>query len=342
MIKGSILGAVFGLLSALPLAGAATAADQPVELKFGHWLPAKHPLHPAWEAWAEDIAKDSNGSIKITIFPSEQLGKAFDHYDMARDGIADITYVNPGYQPGRFPVIAAGELPFLFANAKEGSAAIDDWYRPYAAREMKDVHFCYAFVHDPGSFHGRKKIVVPEDVRGLKVRPANGTIGQFVTLLGGTNVQASAPESRDMLERGVADTITFPWGSLGIFGIDKVVKYHLDVPLYVTTFVIVMNKAKYEGLAPGQRTVIDNHCNAGAAEKLASPWADFEAAGREKIRQEAGHEVDEITPAELSLWRAAADPLHKQWADKAKAAGYNPDEVFGALQASLAKHQSGY
>ena len=29
---------------------------------------------------------------------------------MARDGIADLTYVNPGYQPGRFPVIAAGEL----------------------------------------------------------------------------------------------------------------------------------------------------------------------------------------------------------------------------------------
>ena len=48
--------------------------------------------------------------------PSQQLGKAFDHYDMARDGIADLTYVNPGYQPGRFPIIAAGELPFLIGE----------------------------------------------------------------------------------------------------------------------------------------------------------------------------------------------------------------------------------
>ena len=35
---------------------------------------------------------------------------------MARDGIADVTYVNPGYQPGRFPIIGAGELPFLMSQ----------------------------------------------------------------------------------------------------------------------------------------------------------------------------------------------------------------------------------
>ena len=38
---------------------------------------------------------------------------------MARDGIADFTYVNPGYQPGRFPIIAAGELPFLVSDAQQ-------------------------------------------------------------------------------------------------------------------------------------------------------------------------------------------------------------------------------
>ena len=38
-----------------------------------------------------------------------------------------------------------------------------------------------------------------------------------------------------------------------LFGIDKVVKYHLDVPLYVTTFAWVMNKAKYDGMSAAQR-----------------------------------------------------------------------------------------
>ena len=127
----------------------AQAQDKTVQLKLSSWVPPAHPLNPALQAWGEDIDKASGGTIKSTLFPSEQLGKAMDHYDMARDGIADFAYVNPGYQPGRFPIIAAGELPFLIGNAKGGSAALDAWYRKYAAAEMKDVHFCFAFVLDP-------------------------------------------------------------------------------------------------------------------------------------------------------------------------------------------------
>ena len=77
---------------------------------------------------------------------------------------------------------------------------------------MKDTHFCFAFIHDPGAYHGRKKVVVPEDIKGMKIRPPQSTIGQMVTMLGGTNVQASAPEARDVLERGVADAHLLPVG----------------------------------------------------------------------------------------------------------------------------------
>ena len=90
------------------------------------------------------------------------------------------------------------------------------------------MKFCFAFIHDPGHFHGKKKLLSPADIKGMKVRPATSTIGQMVTSLGGTNVQASAPEARDVLERGVADAITFPWGSISLFGIDKVVTMHMD------------------------------------------------------------------------------------------------------------------
>ncbi|HEY8289371.1 MAG TPA: hypothetical protein VIG49_08895, partial [Acetobacteraceae bacterium] len=168
--------AAAGLLALLAggAPGTAAAQDKPVQLKLSSWVPPAHPLNPALIAWAADIEKETGGTVKSTLFPSEQLGKAFDHYDMARDGIADFAYVNPGYQPGRFPIIAAGELPFLVANAKGGTAALDIWYRKYAPQEMKDVHYCFAFVHDPGSFHSRKKIVLPSDINGMKIRPATG------------------------------------------------------------------------------------------------------------------------------------------------------------------------
>jgi TRAP-type C4-dicarboxylate transport system substrate-binding protein len=330
------------LTAVIAAATPALAQDKPVMLKLSHWVPPSHPLQKAIQDWAEDVKKESGGSISYTIFPSEQLGKAFDHYDMARDGIADFTYVNPGYQPGRFPVIAAGELPFLISDAHTGSAALDAWYRSYAATEMKDVHYCFAFVHDPGALHAKKKITLPSEISGMKIRPANATIGAFVASLGGTNVQASAPESRDALERGVADAITFPWGSVVLFGIDKVVKFHMDVPLYVTTFTWEMNKKVYDDMSPAQKKVIDNHCTTEWAQRFASPWADFEHAGRDKIKAEPGHEVYELNADQLAAWRKAAEPLKAKWAEGAKKAGVDPDKAFADLKATLEKYKAGF
>ena len=136
--------------AALLMAGTtgALAQDKTFELKLSHWVPPSHPLQKALEDWGSSIEKASNGTIKYKVFPAQQLGKAFDHYDMARDGIADVTYINPGYQPGRFPILAAAELPFHFTNAKVGMRALTEWYQPYAAQEMKDTYFCMAISHE--------------------------------------------------------------------------------------------------------------------------------------------------------------------------------------------------
>jgi len=331
--------------TALLIGGAtgAFAQDKTFELKISHWVPPSHPLQKALEEWGASVEKDSGGTIKYKVYPAQQLGKAFDHYDMARDGIADLTYINPGYQPGRFPIIGAGELPFLMTNAKGGTQALDAWYRKYAAQEMKDVKFCLAFVHDPGAFHSRdKKIVVPGDIKGMKIRPAHATMATFVTMLGGTNVQASAPEVRDILEKGVADAVTFPWGSVPLFGIDKVTKYHLDMPLYVTTFAFVFNKDKYNQMSAAQKKVIDSHCTPEWALKVAAPWADFEHAGLAKIKSESGHEVYQPTPAQVAEWKKAAQPLEEKWAENVKKVGVDPATVLKELKAELAKEGAGY
>src|SRR6202043_3094897 len=136
----------------------ALAQEKTFELKLSHWVPASHPLQKALEDWGAAVQQASGGTITYKVFPAQQLGKAFDHYDMARD------------------------LPFLMSDAKGGSMGLDAWYRKYAGKEMKDVKFCLAFIHSPSSFHSRtKKIVVPDDVKGMKIRPADATIANFVT-----------------------------------------------------------------------------------------------------------------------------------------------------------------
>ena len=331
--------ALGGFLLASP---PAAAQDKPVDLKISLWVPPAHPLVPATREWAASIEKASNGTIKTVVFPSEQLGKAFDHYDMARDGIADVTYVNPGYQPGRFPIIAIGQIPFTFSDGHKGTRALDEWYRNYASTEMKDTKFCLAMIHSPGSVHSRRKITVPADLRGVKVRPAQSTIGQLVSASGGTNVQSSAPEARDMLERGVADAIFFPWGSVFLFGIDKVVKFHIDEPLYTTVFVYSMNQAKYDGMSAAQKKVMDDHCNNDWSEKISANWTNYEAAGRDKMKAAGGHEVYKLTPDQIGEWRKSVEPLQKSWAEAVRKTGTDPDKAMVDLKSSTQKFGAGF
>ena len=143
-----------------------------------------------------------------------------------------------------------------------------------------------------------------------------------------------------MIERGVADAITFPWGSLGLFGIDKVVTYHIDVPLYVTPFVWVLNKDKMASLSPAQKKVMDEHCTTEWAEKIGSAWADFEIAGRGKIAALPGHELVKLTPEQIDAWRKAVAPVGEQWGEGVKKVGADPKQVLDGLKASLAKYKS--
>jgi TRAP-type C4-dicarboxylate transport system substrate-binding protein len=325
------------------VAPSALAQDKTVELKLSHWVPPTHPLQKAMEDWGSSVEKASNGTIKYKIFPSQQLGKAFDHFDMARDGIADFTYVNPGYQPGRFPIIAAGELPFLIGNAKGGNRAVDAWYRKYAATEMKDVKYCFSFILDPLTWHSKtKKITVPGDIKGMKVRPSQATVAAWVTLLGGTNVQASATEVRDVMEKGVAEAVTFPWGSVPLLGVDKVTKYHIDAPIHTVTFQWLMSPATYNNMSAAQKKVIDDHCTTEWAGRFADPWADFERAGLEKVKALPGHEVYPITSAQLDEWKKSAEPLHKKWSDDVRKAGGDPDAIMKELNATLGQYKAMY
>ena len=138
-------------------------------------------------------------------------------------------------------------------------------------------------------------------------------------------MQSSAPEVRDILEKGVADAVTFPWGSVPLFGIDKVTKYHMDVPLYATTFAWVMNKDIYDQMSAAQKKVIDDHCTNEWALQGRRALGRLRARRRRRSsRRDPGHEVYTISAEQLAEWRKAAEPLVKTWADNVKKAGGDP------------------
>ena len=98
IIKRTILGgvALVTTLTAMP-AFAAT------ELVLSSWLPPRHQLVVgAIKPWAKQVEEVTEGRVKIRVL-AKPLGAPPAHYDMARDGVADITYgLHSFINDGRF------------------------------------------------------------------------------------------------------------------------------------------------------------------------------------------------------------------------------------------------
>ena len=241
-----------------------------------------------------------DGTITIKIYPAQQLGKAFDHYNMARDGIADFAHVNPGYEPGRFPIMGLSEIPFIFANSKEGSAALDAWYRKYADKEMKDVHYCLTFAHDPATFHTtNKKVVVPGDVKGMKIRPANATISRFVT--------SARRHQRSGLRTGIARP---PGEGCGRrhhlpVGIDRAVRHRQGDEISPRRAALRHRadlrdeQGQVRALSPAQRKVIDDHCTPEWADKIADALGDMSRPDATRSRRSRARRSTRSRPRSL-------------------------------------------
>ena len=323
-----------GLVLAAALAASVTAApaqERRYDLRLSSWVPPGHGMNPALRQWGESIATASNGTIKVTLFPAEQLGPAESHYDMARGGIAELTFISMSHQPGRLPIAEGGNLLFLYRDAYTGSRAYDAWYRKYAPAEMKDVKLCFAFIHDPGTIFSNKEIRRPEDLKGMKIRSANAQTADFVGDVGGVSVRVSAPEARAALESGIAEAIMLPWKSAIVFGIDKVIAHSIDLNLYAGTFAILMHKATFDRMSPRQKTVMDEHCSNPWAGVIGKTWGDHEAAGRAELKAKAGHRHYVPSTVELEAWKAAGEPARKRWSDAARKAGIDPDAALKEL-----------
>jgi TRAP-type C4-dicarboxylate transport system substrate-binding protein len=316
-------------------ATAGHAADRHINLKLSYWVPPTHKLTPGYHEWADAVKKASNGTITVTFYPSSQLGSGKDEYDLVKRGVADFGLVNPGYTPGRFPVIAAVDLPFTVSDAQKAAPAMYRWYKKYAAKEMSDVYVCHVFPHEPGQIHSRGPIHVPADIKGLNIRTANQTMAEYISSMGGNSVQVPIMEAYDTLKRGITDGITSPWDGLIEFNFGKVTKYSIDMPLYVSSFVDVINKKLYESMSATQKKAIDDACTPEWSAKVSRFWHKQEDDYKARILKAKDRTIITPTADQLKLWQDAAKPVHAEWAKAVKKAGYDPEKVLSSLHEGL-------
>ena len=328
----------------LAVVGPLAVQAQEVTLRLSHWVPPTiSPASKGINPWAESVMAASDGRIEIQIFPAQQMGKAPDHYDMGAQGIVDLSYVNPGYTAGRFPIWALTEVPFMADDSVAAAQAIHEWYAEYGApQEMGDVKFCFVHPHAPGAMHSQEKITSPADVKGKNVRPAHATMARFISLLGGGPVQVPAPEVREALSKGTAEAVTFPWGAMYDFKLTDEVQQHLDMPFYLSTQVLVMNQGSYDRLSDENKAVIDSHCTPEWSGKVAAGWAEDDMAARDQLMADDSQTFNTPTEDEVAAWREAAAPLIDEWKKAVADKGGDADAILAAYKAALDKYDAAY
>jgi TRAP-type C4-dicarboxylate transport system substrate-binding protein len=325
-------------LVAAPLDPAA-AQDKPIELKFSSWVSAVHGHHTGvMVPWAKMVEEKSKGRLKITIYPGSTLGKAADHYDMVKDGIADMGFTTPGYTPGRFPLITATELPMLFKSSRGGSLAVMSIFDKYFKNEFKDVKVLWFWVHPPGHFHlARKQVKVMEDLAGLKIRAATPMLVNMVKTLGATPVSIPAPDTYTALERGTVDGTIFPWEAISSFKIAEVLKHHVASGLYVAPLFTFMNLKKYESLPPDLRKVIDELSGAWGAEFNGKVWDANELVGIEAIKK-AGGTIYTLPAEERQRWASKLKPVEEEWLKSMEAKNLPGRQLLNDLREAIKKY----
>jgi TRAP-type C4-dicarboxylate transport system substrate-binding protein len=317
------------------LAGAALAvglgAGGPVqakELVLSSWLPPQHPIVVnAIQPWAEDVAEATDGEVTVRVL-SKPLGPAPAHYDLARDGVADITYgLHSFVQDERFVRSRIGQFSFLGDDAVETSRAFWDVYagRLDAQKEHEGTHLLGLFMHGPGVFHNNvRRIEKVTDFQGLKIRTPGGYIADLMRNLGATALFMSSNEVYEKLSRGVIDGVTFTYEALTAFNLTDDIDFSMRTPggIYNTTWFLVMNDDTWASLSEENRKAIQEVSGAAFAELVGKAWNEADEKAIAKLK-EAGIEIYDAPEPVLAEIKDEAAKLEADWAEKLEGQGYD-------------------
>ncbi len=335
------IACALGLAGPLTLAALATPALAETELVLSSWLPARHPVVTrGMKPWARQVEEATDGRVTVRVL-AKPLGAPPAHFDMARDGIADVTYgLHSFTKDDRFERSRIGQFSFIGGDAVAGSKAFWNVYTGplEAQKEHEGVKLLGLFVHGPGILHNNvRKLDKPEDLEGLKIRTPGGYIADLMDGLGATTLFMSSGEVYEKLSRGVIDGVTFPYDALAAFKLTDDLKYSLQVPggLYNTTWFLVMNEGKWNEISPEDQAAIEAVSGEAFAETVGETWNASDAKSLKKVKKD-GIEVHEASPEMLAAVKAAAAEYEAAWAAALAEDGYD-----GAAALAELRRQSG-
>ena len=317
------------------------AAAQNVVLTASSWVPPSHVLSEVQKDWCAQIEQKTAGKLKCNILP-RAVSAPPGTFEAVRNGLADVSFTVHGYTPGRFATTQMAEFPFLGNSSEAVSVAFQRAYakQPSIGEEHKGVKVLAVFTHGPGVVYNiRRPITKVDDLAGLKFRVGGGMVNEVGKALGMNVTLKPSTESYELLSTGVMDGTLFPAESVESFKIEKVIKHATFFPggLYNTSFVFMMNQAKYDSLGAELKKAVDELSGEVVARQFGRGWDRVDRRGM-AFMQANGVAFVKADAAFVADVKARTAGLEGAWIKAAQAKGMaDPAKALADFRAEIGK-----
>jgi TRAP-type C4-dicarboxylate transport system substrate-binding protein len=227
-----------------------------VTLKYAFFAPENTFPAVGMKWWAEEMSKRTNGQVEVQMFFGGTLLTPQNMYDGVLQGTADIGLSCPTYEPGRFPVLAVNDLPGLYESAEQASATVWDVTMEMMPQELAQFHVVTIFGMEPAYIMTIDKVDTLDGLKGKEIRIPGGP--KYLEALGAAPVGMPQSEVGQALQTGVIKGVLSSRETLFDFKYAETLKFGVDYPTGLVTFLAVMAKDKYEALPDNVKQVMDD------------------------------------------------------------------------------------
>lgn len=332
---GKLMVAAAGLL--LLQTGNAVSAD--VNLKIGTFVPEKSVgVSKVIIPWMKSVSGEVGNEVALKGFWGGSLGKSpFKQYEIVKNGVADMTWVLPGYTPGQFPELQVIGLPFMLENATEASMVVQRLHDAGLATGFGQTHLIGGWAAQPNSLFLRDPIKSMNDLKNRKISASGAVGGRFLTSIGAISQTTSAPKMTIMLNRKTIDGSIQGWTGMRTFKAMNLVTQVVDIPLGASPFLLLMNKKKWDSLSATAKASFNKH----GGERIArAGGVAYIAASDRTIKSKAAQTIKPFVPSKAELDSVKAQAIakvHKWWIDKTP----NGQVVYNKAQQIIADVRKG-
>lgn len=256
--------AIFSVLFAAALIvshGSAQAAQKTYNLKLGHTGAPSHHYQTICLEFAKRVKEGTNGAVDITVFPSDQLGRMMESAEGVMLGTHDMVVSADMALSNWVPDFGILTLPFLFENLDETRIILDGPLGEKIGKKLEDEGAVVISFLGNGLRHitnNKRPIVVPDDLKGLKIRvPDGGEVGiETFKILGAGPTVISFGELYSALQLGTVDGQENPPAHILAQRFYEVQKYASLSGHQQSCSPLIMNKNLLESLPKEHREVI--------------------------------------------------------------------------------------